>query len=128
MPHIYNQEVYTGGERKIIEDPTAPSTQGEASRPKITCDPNESPVNFFEPDYNSYPLFNEVERKYTVILHEGDCLYIPAFYFHQFSGRPPALPPRENRKPMATVMVLEYQPNSALLNGFYDAIENKILM
>jgi hypothetical protein len=111
VPHVYRQEVYAGGEIKVVEDPTAPN-QDQEPRLKDTCAPNESPVNFFEPDYNSYPLYNEVERKYTVILHEGDCAYIPAFYFHQFMGRPPATPTREGRKPMSTIVVLEYKAHS----------------
>jgi hypothetical protein len=53
----------------------------DKSKKEDKCDANESPVNFFEPDYNQFPLFNDVGRKYTVILHEGDCVYIPAFYF-----------------------------------------------
>lgn len=42
-----------------------------------------------EPDYTSYPFYNDVQRKYTVILHDGDCVYIPSFYFFQFIARPP---------------------------------------
>jgi len=76
---VFRQEVYAGGEKKI-SDPTAPQSITEAK--KDMCVQNESPVNFFEPDYLSYPLYNEVQRKYTVILHEGDCVYIPSFYFH----------------------------------------------
>jgi len=34
-----------------------------------------------------YPLFEDVERKYTVLLHDGDCLFIPAFYYYQFAGK-----------------------------------------
>ncbi len=71
--------MYAGGEKKM-SDPTAPQSVKEAK--KDMCLANESPVNFFEPDYDSYPLYNEVLRKYTVILHEGDCVYIPSFYFH----------------------------------------------
>ena len=44
--------------------------------------PNESPVNFFDPDLELYPLFNDVERRYSVFLHEGDCVYIPSYYFY----------------------------------------------
>ena len=42
-----------------------------------------------EPDYTSYPFYNDVQRKYTVILHDGDCVYIASFYFFQFIARPP---------------------------------------
>ena len=68
-------------------DPTAP--ESDEKPPKDYCEPTESPVNFMEPDYTSYPLYNEVQRKYTVILHDGDCVYIPSFYFFQFIARPP---------------------------------------
>ena len=44
--------------------------------------PNYSPVNFFDIDVGLYPLYSEINRRYTVILHYGDCIYIPAFYFY----------------------------------------------
>jgi ribosomal protein L16 Arg81 hydroxylase len=55
---------------------------------------NQSPVNFFDPDYEKYPYFMDIDRKYTVILHEGDCLYIPAYYWHHYLGKqtPPPAP------------------------------------
>ncbi len=68
-------------------DPTAPESDEKPK--KDYCEPTESPVNFMEPDYTSYPFYNDVQRKYTVILHEGDCVYIPSFYFYQFMARPP---------------------------------------
>ena len=45
-------------------------------------EPNFSPVNFFKFDYNLYPLLADIETRYTVVLRSGDCMYIPAFYFH----------------------------------------------
>lgn len=129
IPPVFRQEVYAGKDRTII-DPTDkdPKDKGQGpTTPKERTPPNESPVNFFEPDYAQYPLFNEVERKYTVILHEGDCVFIPAFYFHQYSARAPNVPIRENRKPEATGVILKYKAHSQLLSGFFQAIEKKVL-
>ena len=69
-------------------------------------------MNFFDPDLEQFPLFNEVERKYTVILHEGDCVFIPAFYFHQYAAKVPSEEPRQGRKPAATAMIINYKPHS----------------
>jgi hypothetical protein len=79
VPHIYRQEVYAG-KNKIITDPDAQSSKEEPVYEPSEV--NESPVNFFDPDYQLYPLFGEIERRYTVLLHDGDCVFIPAFYFH----------------------------------------------
>jgi len=48
---------------------------------------NETPVNLFNFDYELYPLLEEVENRYTVVLRQGDCLYIPAYYFHSYIGK-----------------------------------------
>ena len=78
IPHIYRQELYVGKDKVI-----ANGDASEKTEPILEpTDLNESPVNFFEPDFDNYPNFKDVERKYTVLIHEGDCLYIPAFYFH----------------------------------------------
>jgi hypothetical protein len=84
VPHIYKQEAYIGKDLVIVdhESELDPPPQNRKRIPS-TC----SPVNFFEPDYSVYPLFEDVERKYTVLLHDGDCLFIPAYYFYQFSGK-----------------------------------------
>lgn len=90
-------------------------------------EPNYSPVNFFDPDYNTYPLFADVGRKYTILLREGDCLYIPAFYFYQYIAKAPAIPDKDGIKPSALSVNLKYPSSSALLSSFFDAIEIKIL-
>jgi hypothetical protein len=91
-------------------------------------DINQSPINFFDPDLDNYPLFQEIQRKYTVLLHEGDCLFIPAFYFYQFAAKPSNLEETESGiKPSALAVSLLYKSNSALLHAFWGAIENKIL-
>ena len=90
-------------------------------------DVTESPINFFEPDYDNYPNFKDIERRYTVLIHEGDCVYIPAFYFNQFQGKPQNAPEKEGMKPSALAVILKYKNNSAFLNAFFEAIESKIL-
>ena len=94
---------------------------------KEKVEANVSPVNFFAPDYRLYPLFAEIERRYTVILNPGDCIYIPSFYFHQYVGRPPNYPEKDGVKPNAITVTLKYPSNSAYLSAFFDAIENKVL-
>jgi hypothetical protein len=108
----------------LIVDPDA-KTPAEPQKEK--CEINESPVNFFEPDYSLYPLFEDIDRKYTVLLHEGDCVYIPAFYFHQYNAKPLNAPPRDGIKPSALAVILKYKSNSAMLSAFMSAVEMKIL-
>ena len=45
-------------------------------------EPNESPVNFFDPYLDFYANFKEVEKKYSQFLKEGDCLFIPSYYYY----------------------------------------------
>lgn len=78
MPYLYRQEVYGGKERVIIDRDADPPVEPKFEK----IFENQSPVNFFEPDLESYPNFSDVDRKYTVLLHEGDCIFIPAFYYY----------------------------------------------
>ncbi len=78
IPHIYRQQVYAGKD-KVITDPDASQDQ-QTYIERIKS--NESPIDFFDPELDNYPNFADIERKYTVLLHEGDCVYVPAFYFH----------------------------------------------
>jgi hypothetical protein len=85
---------------------------------------NYSPINFFDPDLENYPLFAEVQRKYTVLLHEGDCLFIPAFYFYQVAAKPQnGANTDDGIKPNTLAVSLNYTTNSALLGAFFGAIE-----
>jgi hypothetical protein len=43
---------------------------------------NYSPVNFFKPDYEKFPLFRNVIGKMKVTLNEGDILFIPILWWH----------------------------------------------
>lgn len=43
---------------------------------------NYSEVDFFEPDYEKYPLFKEVKGKMLAEIGPGDILFIPSFWWH----------------------------------------------
>ncbi|CDW72026.1 UNKNOWN [Stylonychia lemnae] len=116
IPHVYKQEVYAG-KPKIIVDQDASPDQEPA---RINLEPNQSPIDFFQPDKENYPLYGDIETKYTVLLHEGDCLYIPAFYFNQYVAK-------SQGESSALSVSLKYKSNSELLGGFYSAIEKNIL-
>lgn len=47
----------------------------------------QATVNVEEPDLKIHPLFSEVIADVGV-LRDGDCLFIPAFYWHQVSSSP----------------------------------------
>lgn len=42
---------------------------------------NYSPIEFVDPDYSKYPLFKYARAK-TVHIAPGDCLYLPAYWWH----------------------------------------------
>ena len=88
---------------------------------------NESPVNFFDPDLDNYPNFSDIEKKYSVYLHDGDCIYIPAFYFYQYLGRSASMPEKDGVRSSSLILILKYPENSSLLGAFIDAIENQII-
>jgi hypothetical protein len=43
-------------------------------------DPKQSPVNFFNIDFEKYPYAKNA-KFLDATLNAGDCLYIPAFYY-----------------------------------------------
>ena len=43
---------------------------------------NESPVNLFKPDFDTYPNVQFVNKVYKEYLSPGDCIYVPAYYFY----------------------------------------------
>ena len=52
---------------------------------------NTSPVNFFMPNLEKYPLFSSAKRTFTH-LASGDCVFIPAYYFYHLQGFRQLLP------------------------------------
>jgi hypothetical protein len=68
-----------------------------------------SPVSFFEPDFIQHPNLKYVEGDYHFILQEGDCAFIPAYYFYQFMGIPNPAPKIDNLYPSALVVTLKYR-------------------
>ena len=103
-----------------------------------------APVNFFIPKLDKYPLFEQATRS-QVNLGEGDCIFIPAYYYyqvqgmHNIMGQFPTLfkmfhanttaeaKKEKYGKDIATAVSLKFEGNSQLLAGFYDAIEKKII-
>ncbi|CDW72951.1 UNKNOWN [Stylonychia lemnae] len=123
IPHVYRQELYTGKDRVIMDTEAEKKVVIRVDKLNEQC----SPVNFFEPDDESYPLFQDIDKKYTVLLHEGDCLYIPAFYYYQFIAKTQQQPEAKGLKPSSISVSLKYHGNSVLLDTFMRAIEQKIL-
>uniref|UniRef100_A0A7S3II51 JmjC domain-containing protein n=1 Tax=Strombidium inclinatum TaxID=197538 RepID=A0A7S3II51_9SPIT len=48
---------------------------------------NYSPVEFVWPDYQKYPLFRNAKVR-NIHIKAGDCLYVPAYYWHQVQSSP----------------------------------------
>ncbi|CDW72979.1 gnat family protein [Stylonychia lemnae] len=48
---------------------------------------NYSPVEFVNPDYDKWPDFKKAHLR-TVHIAPGDCLYLPAYYWHQVGSSP----------------------------------------
>lgn len=94
---------------------------------EIILNPNESPVNLFKQDFDTYPNVKFVNKIYHEILNPGDCIYVPAFYFYQVSGEADPQQINGKYKPSAIIASLFYESNSTLLRAFYSAIEEHIL-
>ena len=90
-------------------------------------EPNESPVNLFKPDFDTYPNVQFVNKLYKEFLSPGDCIYVPAFYFYQIAGEAESQPANGKHKPAAIIASLFYEAHSDLLLAFYNAIEEHIL-
>lgn len=76
VPHINRQEVYAG--EKLEGTPYDEAEFGHLSQQDQI---NVSPVNFFMPKKKLYPHFAQAIRE-VINLKQGDCLFIPAFYFY----------------------------------------------
>ena len=92
---------------------------------------NYSPVNFFDSDIEKYPRFNDIDKKYFLLLEDGDCAFIPSFTFYQYIGvskRNEVLEGNENVE-MSTSLILKlkYKNNSGLLEQIFSAIEENII-
>lgn len=48
---------------------------------------NYSPLEFFDPDYEKYPDF-KYARVHSAKIEPGDCLFVPAYYWHQVESSP----------------------------------------
>jgi hypothetical protein len=86
-----------------------------------------SPVSFFYPDFKEFEKLQYVEGDYHFILQEGDCVYIPAYYFYQYVGIPNLAPKVKDMWPSAMVVTLKYPHNSDVLRGIFDAVESNIV-
>ena len=73
VPHIYRQEVYADDLKDSMYFDKKMLSKDQ---------PNVAAVNFFMPNTEKYPLF-ENAQKFRVNLAKGDCVFIPAYYFHQ---------------------------------------------
>ena len=80
VPHVNRQEVYAGHD--LSSGSAYDDGQGYP-----TSKHNVSPVNFFMPHIDfgkkKYPLFDNAVRQF-VNLGEGDCIFIPAYYYYQY--------------------------------------------
>jgi hypothetical protein len=79
VPHINRQEMYVGEKYSYFH----PNRQEVK---EMSLRPNESPVNLFKPDFDTYPNVKFVNKVYKEFLSPGDCIYVPAFYFFQVAG------------------------------------------
>ena len=89
--------------------------------------PRQSPVSFFDPDFEEHPNLQYIDADYYLELKEGDCVFVPAFYFIQYKGLPNVSPSLENQWPTAIAITLKYKSNSAMLGAFFEAVEDRIV-
>ena len=77
LPHTDGYEnllfVFDGKKEIKLVDPTR--------RKYVYAISNYSPINFFNPDFDRFPLFKKA-YPLTVTVNKGDILYIPSLWFH----------------------------------------------
>ena len=80
VPHVNRQEVYAG--QRIPETVYDDYKGAQVDRVGAALkQANTSPVNFFMPKMQKFPLFEEATRQ-LVNLEKGDCVFIPAFEYY----------------------------------------------
>ncbi|TNV77256.1 hypothetical protein FGO68_gene12138 [Halteria grandinella] len=94
LPHTDADEnfmcVYKGYKNFSIVSPfqTKYIYAGERKGDDVSHMPNNySPVDFVRPDYQKYPLFKNA-MVYHIQLLPGDCLFLPAVWWHQVESSP----------------------------------------
>ena len=77
---------------------------------------NFSPVDFRNPDYRQYPNFNSA-HKYAKTLKEGDCLYVPAYWFQQL----------DSAKGEVAAVVFEYKVVFDFVGTVFQGLEQHLI-
>jgi hypothetical protein len=95
---------------------------------KVDILPNESPINMFNVDFDTYPNVYHVTAKYGEFLNAGDCIFVPAFYYFQYGAEASPQQKKGDTKPSAIMVNIHYKGNSDLLQAFYAAVENGVLV
>lgn len=143
IPHVNRQEVYAG--KGVVGGPYDDSYMGHDNDESNVA---TSPINFFAPKVKNYMNFRDAQKD-SFTLDAGDCIFIPAYYFYQTMafniGQHEMANELHNKyygragyqsggagigaapSTMAQVVSLQFQANSKLLHGFYEAIEKGIL-
>lgn len=120
VPHVNRQEMYVGEKYSYFH-------ANKMITKELELNPNESPVNLFKPDFDTFPNVQYVNKIYKEFLSPGDCMYVPAYYFYQVAGEAEAQPAKGKYKPSAIIASLFYESHSQLLRAFYVAIEDHVL-
>jgi hypothetical protein len=77
--------------------------------------PNYSPVNYYKPDYEKYPMFRNAQV-YYVRVNEGDCFYNPTYWWHHV------------KTPNDSIgLSFWFESHSAFADSLYHALEDKIM-
>ena len=82
--------------------------------------PNEIPadIDLFAVDSEKYPLLGQVENHILkATLEQGDCIYIPAFYWYQ----------SKTLGEQSMLFTFGYESHSKLVDLLFDAINDGIL-
>ena len=145
-PHLNREQTYASTfSPSIYYDPARPRKEQHGV----------SPVNFFMPDLNKFPLFQTSLKQKNVHLSKGDCLFIPAFYFYHMQGfRKMTSAAKEDvmfssmfpeeyfeknsttinqakneiySTKLATAVSLRFKSNSKLLGDFFEAVHKNII-
>lgn len=94
---IYKQAIYSG----ILEE----------------LPPTDTPLDFFRPTNSTkFPLFEQAKVFKSIVL-EGDCLFVPAYYWVQ----------SQTRSDASMLISFEYESHSEMITLLFEAIDEGIL-
>lgn len=97
---VYKQNIYSGVYEELL--------------------PEETPLDFFNVNATSFPLY-EKAKALEVQINSGGCIFVPAFYWLQTKTEP------TKTQETSTLLTFEYECHSEMVGLLFGAVDTGIL-